>query len=168
MLILIGGFFLVVALLGFGIPVTEYQATYYAQPVEGKSPDATGHWQGVDVDELPSECRKVAYELAAGQTVSEAGYQFPSERQMQSDGRQGDDPILLVKRTNLSDSWRVGDSFFGDHLVSGEYLRVEGRYYHLWGRYSEGVFSFRHKQLLYSIALTGLVLLGIGLFKEMS
>lgn len=131
-----------------GFIETEYRATYYAQPVDSDEVQSS-----VTVRDVPPECRSVARQLTAGQTVSEIGYEL----------RPGESTFLV--RTNLSGEWQLSESVCGEQLLTGRALQSGGQYYHVWGTERKGKFWYRHKPLLSLSVLTGASLLigGIGL-----
>lgn len=157
----VGGAALLVAVVVLGLSVTEYRATYSAQAVGADHPHET-----VPVGDLPADCRPLARALADGRTVSETGYQFPSERRLDPGRTAGGDPLVLVRRTNHSDGWTFDETFCGDHLSTGRDVRVDGQVYHVWGTTEEGLVGYRHRLALSLLALGGLGLLGLGLIRN--
>lgn len=108
------------------LPVYMFHGTVTAEPMERK-PDAMEY---TTASTLSEDCQQIARHVADGNTVYEEGYQLKLGT------------TILLKRTNITDSWYRGDSFCAPQIYSSGILRIDGQYYNIGIRFHRGKVSW--------------------------
>lgn len=112
-----------------GAQPIHWGGTFTAEPVPADAVEDPSEYY--NSTELSPECRRLAHALAAGQTVSTKGYRI-TIREM----------AVTVKKTTLSDGWRLGNVSCilgeGDTVRFPVDFRVNDRYYDIGGSLGVG------------------------------
>lgn len=120
----LGVLLLVTFVYTLGAQPIHWEGTFTAEPVPADAVEDPSEYH--NSTELSPECRRLAHALAAGQTVSTKGYRITT-REM----------AVIVKKTTLSDGWRLGNVSCilgeGDTVRFPVDFRVNDRYYEIGG-----------------------------------